>query len=459
MEDTIAAIATAYGEGGIGIIRISGEKAKEILDKVFQSKYLQDKGSIVNKRLYYGNIVDSKSNKRIDEVLAVYMKGPATYTGEDVVEINCHGSSVSLRNTLALVLASGARLAEKGEFTKRAFLNGRLDLSQAEAVIDVVRAKTDKSYDVALQQMAGGLSQHIRSLREKVLDVLVNLAVNIDYPDEDIEEMTYEQLKISLSSINDDVDKLLVTADTGRMIRDGIKVAIVGKPNVGKSSLLNALLKESRAIVTEIAGTTRDTIEEVVSIQGIPVQITDTAGIRETEDLIEQIGIEKSKEAFNKADLILFIIDGSQPLTQEDRDIMSYMDQRKSIVMINKTDLAQVVTREDMAGLVPSAYLIEGAIKHGAGIPELEAQIVEMVYHGKVKQEDSMMVTNVRHKQLLQQAHSAIQDAMEMTDQKEALDFIEVDIKNSYDFLGEIIGESVAEDIIDQVFARFCLGK
>lgn len=459
MEDTIAAIATAYGEGGIGIVRISGEKAKEILDKVFQSEHLQDGKPIVNKRLYYGNIIDRKRNKKIDEVLAVYMKGPGTYTGEDVVEINCHGSSVSLRNTLALVLASGARLAEKGEFTKRAFLNGRLDLSQAEAVIDVVRAKTDKSYDVALQQMEGGLSQHVHSLREKVMDVLVNLAVNIDYPDEDIEEMTYEELKISLLSINDDIDKLLATADTGRMIREGIKVAIVGKPNVGKSSLLNALLKESRAIVTEIAGTTRDTIEEVVSIQGIPVQLTDTAGIRETEDLIEQIGIEKSKEAFNKADLILFIIDGSQPLTQEDKDIMAHMDQRKSIVMINKTDLPQVVIKEEIAALLPSASLIEGAIKHGAGIRLLETQIVDLVYHGQVKQEDSMMVTNVRHKDLLEQARSLIQDAMKMTEKREALDFVEMDIRSSYDFLGEIIGESVTDDIIDQVFARFCLGK
>ena len=387
------------------------------------------------------------------------MKGPGTYTGEDVVEINCHGSSISLRKTLALVLSLGARLAEAGEFTKRAFLNGRLDLSQAEAVIDVVRAKTDKGYDLALDQMAGGLSHHINQLRNKLMDLLVNMAVNIDYPDEDIEELTYSQLNSSLLVIDDELEKLRATADTGRIIREGLRVTIIGKPNVGKSSLLNSLLKESRAIVTEIAGTTRDTIEEVISIRGIPIQITDTAGIRETEDIIEKIGIEKSKEAFNKADLVVFIIDGSISLTGEDCDIINYLENRKAIVIINKTDLKQVVSRKEIEELLPNASIIEGAVKHDVGIDQLEEQIVEMVYKGDIKQEDSVMVTNVRHKQLIDQANMAIKDAIVMTDNKEALDFIELDIKNSYDFLGEIVGEAVTEDIIDQVFARFCLGK
>lgn len=459
MEETIAAIATAHGEGGIGIIRISGEEAKTILEKVFVSKYLQDTTSIANRRLYYGHIVDKSVNQTIDEVLAVYMKGPATYTAEDVVEINCHGSSVSLRKTLALILRNGARLAERGEFTKRAFLNGRLDLSQAEAVIDVVKAKTDKSFDVALSQMEGELSEHIKSLRNVIMDLLVDVTVNLDYPDEDIEELTYEKLKNSLLEIDNMIIKLLSTADTGRIIRDGLQVTIIGKPNVGKSSLMNSLLKESRAIVTEIPGTTRDTIEEVISIKDIPIKLTDTAGIRETDDRIEKIGIEKSKESFNRADLIVFIVDGSCPLSEEDFEIIKYIGSRKTIVLINKIDLDKKVQIDDMKKLLPEAYVIDAAIKQGLGIEALEEQIVELVYGGQVKQEDSLLVTNVRHKELLEKAKEAISDALEMTERKEALDFIEVDIKRGWELLGEIIGDTVTEDIIDQVFARFCLGK
>jgi tRNA modification GTPase len=334
MEDTIAAIATAYGEGGIGIVRISGDQAKSILGQVFVPKKLPDISNIDNRRLYYGNIIDKDNSELIDEVLAVYMQGPRTYTAEDVVEIYCHGSIVSLRKTLSLVLRKGARLAEKGEFTKRAFLNGRLDLSQAEAVMDLISAKTDKSFNVALGQMEGQLSERIKAIRSELMDVLVNITVNLDYPDEDIEEITYNSLTNSLSAISDDIDKLIATADTGRIIREGLNVVIIGKPNVGKSSLMNALLKESRAIVTEIPGTTRDTIEEVISIRNIPVKITDTAGIRETDDAIEKIGIEKSKASFNRADLIILILDGSEPLSQEDYDIIDYVGNRKIIAFI-----------------------------------------------------------------------------------------------------------------------------
>jgi len=459
MEDTIAAIATAYGEGGIGIIRLSGGEAKTILGKIFVSKRGQHTESIDNRRLYYGHIVDPSSNQIIDEVLTVYMRAPATYTTEDVVEIYCHGSIVALRKTLALALRNGARLAERGEFTKRAFLNGRLDLSQAEAVIDIVKAKTDKTFDVALSQMEGALSEQVKEIRKTLMDLLVDITVNLDYPDEDIEIMTYKKLSESTTSIGDMIDKLLATAGTGRIIRDGLNVAIIGKPNVGKSSLMNALLKEARAIVTEIPGTTRDTIEEVISIKDIPIKLTDTAGIRDTEDQIERIGIEKSKESFNRADLIIFLIDGSSPLSREDRKIMSKLDGRKVVILVNKTDLGVQVEEEELKITLPHARMIKAAIKENVGIEELEQEIVSLVYGGQIKQEESLLVTNVRHMELLEKAKAAIGDALVMAGNTEALDFIEVDVRRCWELLGEIIGESVTEDIIDQVFARFCLGK
>ena len=459
MEDTIAAIATAYGEGGIGIIRLSGEEAKVILDKIFAPKSSQYKESIVNRQLYYGHIVDPLSSQVIDEVMAVYMKAPATYTTEDVVEIYCHGSIVALRKTLSLALKNGARLAEKGEFTKRAFLNGRLDLTQAEAVIDIVKAKTDKSFDVALSQMEGVLSERVSAIRQLLMDLLVDITVNIDYPDEDIEILTYQRLKGSISEINDMIKKLLSTTGTGRIIRDGLNVTIIGKPNVGKSSLMNALLKEARAIVTEIPGTTRDTIEEVISIKDIPVKLTDTAGIRETEDKIERIGIEKSKESFNRADLIILIVDGSSSLTEEDKEIMSKIGKRKVIVLVNKIDLEQKIEEEEIRISLPEANVIRASIKNSLGIQELEQEIEGLVYGGHVKQEESLLVTNVRHMDLLENAKAALEDAYQMADRTEALDFIEVDVRRSWELLGEMIGEAVTEDIIDQVFARFCLGK
>lgn len=459
MEDTIAAIATAYGEGGIGIIRISGEQARDILNKVFKPLNYQHIKSIVNRQLIYGHIVSPIDKKVIDEVLVVYMKGPATYTREDVVEIYCHGSTVALRETLSLVLKEGARLAEPGEFTKRAFLNGRIDLSQAEAVIDIIKAKTQKSFDVAMNQMEGHLSTAVRNIRKDLMDLLVKIAVNLDYPDEDIEEVTYKELIKSISLIGDKVDKLLSTANTGRMLREGLRVTIVGKPNVGKSSLMNALLRESRAIVTDIPGTTRDTIEEVLSLQGIPIYLTDTAGIHETYDRIEQIGIKKSKEAFNRSDLILFMVDGSHPLSNEDLEIAKQIGERDVIILINKIDVGRLVTDEDLKSILPQAVVIETAVINEKGISELEEQIISLVYGGQVKQNQSDIVTNVRHKDLLIKARESLFDAKNMATNEEALDFIEVDIRQSWELLGEIIGETVTEDIIDKVFERFCLGK
>ena len=457
MEDTIAAVATAYGEGGIGIIRISGEKSIDILKEVFSPASSSDE--IVSRRMTYGKVVDKDNDQIIDEVLAVYMKGPKTYTAEDVVEINCHGSMVSLRKTLALVLRKGARLAEPGEFTKRAFLNGRLDLSQAEAVIDVIKAKTDKSFDVALSQLEGSLSSKISLIRAKLLDLLVDITVNIDYPDEDIEEMTYDKLEKNISAIGEMIEKLLSTASSGRMIREGIRVAIVGKPNVGKSSLMNGLLRETRAIVTEIPGTTRDTIEEVISIRNIPVYLVDTAGIRETDDMVEKMGIEKSKEAFNNSDFIIFILDGSKPLSDEDKEIAEYLGKRKALVLINKSDLTQAFTVDDVKKLIPDAHVIETSLIMGEGIENIEEFIENMVYGGEISQQESLMVNNVRHIELLKKVRDSLKDAFSMAEMKEALDFIEIDVKNAYEYLGEIIGETVSDDIIDEVFARFCLGK
>ena len=457
MEDTIAAVATAYGEGGIGIIRISGEKALSILEEVFE--FAGETSQIVNRRMTYGRIVDRENEQIIDEVLAIYMKGPKTYTAEDVVEINCHGSMVSLRKTLALVLRKGARLAEPGDFTKRAFLNGRLDLSQAEAVIDIIKAKTDRSFDVAMSQLEGALSLRVTEIRQKLLDLLVDITVNIDYPDEDIEELTYDKIEENILLIGEMIEKLLSTADTGRMIREGIRVAIVGKPNVGKSSLMNSLLRETRAIVTEIPGTTRDTIEEAISIRNIPVYLVDTAGIRETSDEVERLGIERSKAAFNEADFIIFIMDGSSAISDEDREIASYLDGRDSVVLINKNDLERGFTNDDVRELVNDPVIIETSLINNEGIEEIENHIEELVYGGELSQHDSTMVNNVRHIELLKQSRDSLRDAMEMTLAREALDFIEVDVRNAYDLLGEITGETVSDDIINEVFARFCLGK
>lgn len=478
MEETIAAVATAYGEGGIGIIRISGSEALSILKKVFvpmrkhinknnmeDGKFLPESlgvtvgEPIVNRRLTYGHIVDLKKNKTIDEVLVVYMKSPYTYTTEDVVEINCHGSIVSLRKTLELVLKNGARLAEPGEFTKRAFLNGRLDLTQAEAVIDLVKAKSEKTFDVALGQLDGLLSRDIIKIRNLLTDELVNIVVNLDYPDEDIEIITYEKLLNNLLQIGDMIKNLTDSADTGRIIKEGFKVAIIGKPNVGKSSLMNALLKESRAIVTDIPGTTRDTIVEDIAIKGIPVKLIDTAGIRKTEDTVEIIGIEKSKESFNEADLVIFILDGSNNISEEDMDIICTVGERRVLVLINKSDLGVKFDENVLKEKMPMSSIIRTAIIDGVGIHEIEDEIEKLVYNGEVKQSGSTFITNVRHTNLLLLAKGAVEDAINTVRTGEALEFIEIDVKRAFEFLGEIVGETVSESIIDEVFSRFCLGK
>ena len=451
-EDTIAAISTAYGEGGIGVIRVSGDDSKKIISKIFAPEL---KPNIMT----YGHIRDNFKGNVVDEVMVCYFKGPKSYTAEDVVEIQCHGSLVSLRKILELVISNGARLAEPGEFTKRAFLNGRLDLSQGEAVIDLIKAKTDRTFETAMDQLEGGFSRKIKAIRQELVDVLVALTVNIDYPDEDIEEMTYEKLIAGLGNIQQEVWEFIKTLDTGRIMREGLRISIIGKPNVGKSSLMNALLKENRAIVTAIPGTTRDTIEETLSIGGVPVILTDTAGIRDTDDVIEKIGIEKSKEAFNRSDLVIFIVDLSRELDSEDREIIDVIGDRKVICLMNKSDLEIKLDRDVLRGLMPKAVFIEGSMTEDQGVNDLENAIKDMVYGGQVSQKTGFVVTNVRHGALLKEADQALTDALGAAEMRDPLELLEIDVNHAYESLGLIIGEEVGDDIINEVFRRFCLGK
>ena len=398
IDDTIAAIATAPGEGGIGIIRISGEKSLQVAQSIFKSKSGKMIKDYNARTLIYGTVVDNE--KVIDEVLVAYMKGPNSYTAEDVIEINCHGGFISVKKILELILSKGVRLAEAGEFTKRAFLNGRIDLSQAEAIIDVIKSKTDMAHEVAQSQLEGSLAKKIKDLRMNVTEVLAHLEVSIDFAEEDVEEITYQTLEEKALELRNEIKKLYDTAESGKILRDGLKTVIVGKPNVGKSSLLNSILGENRAIVTDIAGTTRDVIEEFVNIKGIPLKIVDTAGIRETEDVVEKIGVEKSRESFSTADLVIMVLDASRKLSGE-----------------------------------------------------------AMVYHGSVKNSSNLMITNSRHKDALFKAYESINDAISAIEQRMPYDFIEVDFKNIWDYLGYINGDTVREDLLDTIFANFCIGK
>ncbi|SHK04255.1 tRNA uridine-5-carboxymethylaminomethyl(34) synthesis GTPase MnmE [Tepidibacter formicigenes] len=457
IDDTIAAIATAPGEGGIGIVRISGKKSLDIADNIFKSVSGKKIKEYNPRTLIYGNILEEE--KIIDEVLVAYMKAPYTYTKEDIIEINCHGGFLSVKKILELVLKKGARLAGPGEFTKRAFLNGRIDLSQAEAVIDIIRAKTDLSYNIAQNQLEGNLSSEIRKLRNKVTAILAHIEVSIDFPDEDIEHLTYETLYNKSKELKEDIIKLYETSETGKIMRDGLKTVIVGKPNVGKSSLLNAILKESRAIVTDIPGTTRDVIEEFVSIKGIPLKIIDTAGIRETEDLVEKIGVEKSKEFFEKADLIILVLDASRELSSEDIDILNNIKDKQAIVLINKIDLPSKLDEQKIKEYINKDRVIKISAIQRTGIDKLEDEIASMVYKGDVSQKDSVMITNVRHKDALGKAINSINDAIRSIEDNMPLDFVEVDFKNIWDYLGEVSGDTVSEDLLDTIFRDFCIGK
>ena len=457
IDDTIAAIATAPGEGGIGIIRISGEKSLQVAQSIFKSKSGKMIKDYNARTLIYGTVVDNE--KVIDEVLVAYMKGPNSYTAEDVIEINCHGGFISVKKILELILSKGVRLAEAGEFTKRAFLNGRIDLSQAEAIIDVIKSKTDMAHEVAQSQLEGSLAKKIKDLRMNVTEVLAHLEVSIDFAEEDVEEITYQTLEEKALELRNEIKKLYDMAESGKILRDGLKTVIVGKPNVGKSSLLNSILGENRAIVTDIAGTTRDVIEEFVNIKGIPLKIVDTAGIRETEDVVEKIGVEKSRESFSTADLVIMVLDASRKLSEEDMEILESLKNKKTIVLLNKMDLEPQIELEKIEEFVNSEDIIKiSALKH-QGIEELQDKIEAMVYHGSVKNSSNLMITNSRHKDALFKAYESINDAISAIEQRMPYDFIEVDFKNIWDYLGYINGDTVREDLLDTIFANFCIGK
>ncbi len=457
IDDTIAAIATAPGEGGIGIIRISGPKSLEVAEEIFFSISGKKISEYPARTLIFGNIKDG--DKKIDEVLVAYMKGPNSYTAEDVIEINCHGGFISVKRILELVLSKDVRLAEAGEFTKRAFLNGRIDLSQAEAVIDVINAKTDKAHEVAENQLDGSLSNRIREFREKVTELLAQVEVAIDYPEEDIEFIAYTTLEEKTRELNKDIKKLYETSESGKIFREGLKTVIVGKPNVGKSSLLNSILGENRAIVTDIPGTTRDVIEEFVNIKGIPLKIVDTAGIRETDDVVEKIGVEKSKASFDTADLIIMVVDSSSELSEEDREILEKVQGKETILLLNKTDLPQVIDEEEVKKYVNEENIIKISALHNEGIEDVHDRIEAMVYKGDIKSSSNVIITNSRHKDALYRAMKSAEDAMRAIEDRMPLDFVEVDLKNIWDYLGYINGDTVSEDLLDNIFHNFCIGK
>ncbi|MGL5576918.1 MAG: tRNA uridine-5-carboxymethylaminomethyl(34) synthesis GTPase MnmE [Sarcina sp.] len=454
--DTIAAIATALGEGGIAIIRVSGDKSLEIVDKVFKAVNGKDMFSMKPYTMRYGHILDT-SNEVIDEVIVSFMKGPKSFTAEDTVEINCHGGVVSTNTVLQEVIKAGARLAEPGEFTKRAFLNGRIDLSQAEAVMDIITAKTELSMKSAVRQSEGRLSTEINRLRQETLDVLalIEYAVDFTEDEEEVDPSINVDVKAGVEKLITEVDSLIKSADEGKLIRDGLSVAIVGKPNVGKSSLLNVLLNEKRAIVTDIAGTTRDVIEEYINLDGIPVRIIDTAGIRETQDVVEKIGVERSKAKIDEADLVIFMLDTSRTLDEEDMEIISYIKEKKYIVLLNKVDLERKIDDSVIAHLDNK---IEISAKEVIGIDILKAKIKDLFFSGSIDTE-SLMVTNTRHKQALYRAIENLENGLDGINRNEFLDLVSIYVMSALKALGEITGAEVEEDLVTKIFMEFCCGK
>ncbi|MFR8991363.1 MAG: tRNA uridine-5-carboxymethylaminomethyl(34) synthesis GTPase MnmE [Fusobacterium sp.] len=453
--DTIAAISTPRGEGGIGIVRISGNNALDILEKIFKPKSGKAIKGLRNYSINYGHIFDGKT--LVDEVLVSIMKAPNTYTREDIVEINCHGGFVITEKVLEVVLKNGARIAEIGEFTRRAFLNGRIDLTQAEAVIDLIHGKTEKSVSLSLNQLRGDLKKQIEHLKKLVLDVAAHINVVLDYPEEGIDDPLPEHLVENLQEVLDTTDRLIRSYDKGKMIKEGIKTAIVGKPNVGKSSILNSVLKEERAIVTHVAGTTRDVIEEVVNLKGIPLVLVDTAGIRKTDDLVENIGVEKSKKLIESADLILFVVDGSRPLDEEDMKIHEAIKAEKVIGILNKIDIKEDIDLSPLTKI--SKWLEISAIKN-QGIDEMEEEIYRHIIDENIEDSSQKItITNVRHKSALEKTKQSIENIFETIESGLPMDLMAVDIKGALDSLSEVTGEISSEDLLDHIFSNFCVGK
>ena len=457
MSTTIASISTAPGIGGIGIIRMSGAQTFEILEKIFKQKKPQKIEDIKGYTIKYGHIVDNE--KIIDEVLVSYFKAPKSYTTENMCEINSHGGTVILKEILELCLKNGAELAEPGEFTKRAFLNGRIDLAQAESVIDIINAKSEKEAKSSINQLEGFLSRDISEIKQGILDVLVNIDVTIDYPEYDTPEVQKKEIKDMLENTINKLSRLEKSFDNGKIIKDGIKTAIIGKPNAGKSSLLNAILKEDRAIVTALAGTTRDTIEEFVTVRGVPLKLVDTAGIREAVDEVEKIGVEKSIKQAQDADLEIAIFDRSKPLDAEDLEILNLIKNKKTIILLNKTDLKQVISEDDDRLTSVTSNILKISALNKTGIEELYDKISEMFNLDEINLDNEVLITNLRHKNIISKAKENALNAKNALENNMPIDIIAIYIRQILDDLGEITGEVVTEDIINEIFSKFCLGK
>ncbi len=457
--DTIAAISTPPGEGAISIVRLSGEQAISIADAVFQSgkKKLID---VSSHTIHYGHIFDPEKYQMMDEVMVSIMRKPKTFTREDIVEINCHGGIVVVNQILQLVLRQGARLAEPGEFTKRAFLNGRVDLSQAEAVMDLIRAKTDKAMNLAINQLDGNLSRLIRQLRQEILETLAQVEVNIDYPEyDDVEELTTRLLLEKANQVQKQIQALLQTAQQGKILREGLSTAIIGRPNVGKSSLLNHLLREEKAIVTDIAGTTRDIIEEYVNVRGVPLKLVDTAGIRETEDIVEKIGVERSRKALSEADLILLVLNQSESLTTEDKQLLDITSGNKRIILLNKTDLPSRINQEDLVPYLENEPAFPISVLTSEGLDQLEQAIADLFFGGNTGDKDASYLSNTRHIALLEKAEHSLAEVIQGIESGMPVDLVQIDMTRCWDYLGEIVGDSVQDELITQLFSQFCLGK
>lgn len=454
--DTIAAISTPIGEGAISIVRLSGDQAVAIANKVTRNV---DLTKVASHTINYAHVIDPQTQQDIDEVMVSVMLAPKTFTRENIVEINTHGGIMATNSVLQTLLSNGARLAEPGEFTKRAFLNGRIDLTQAESVMDIIRAKTDKARQQALNQLDGSLAHLIRNLRQQILEVLAQVEVNIDYPEYDTEEMTINLLQEKAQQISQKITDLIKTASEGQILNHGLKTAIIGKPNVGKSSLLNALSHQQRAIVTDVAGTTRDVIEQMANINGIPLQLVDTAGIHATEDKVEQLGVDRSLQALDNADLVLMLLDGSRHLDDQDLKLLQLTQNKKRIIIINKMDLPQVLSRQQLTGEINKEQPIAISALGQQGIDQIEQQIEQLFFAGVPTNTNTAVVTNARQLGLLNQAQQALTDVQTGIQQQMPIDLVQIDMTNCWNLLGEITGESAPDELITELFSQFCLGK
>ena len=456
---TIAAISTAPAIGGIGIVRMSGKNCFDVLNKIFIQKNPQKIEDIKGYTMKYGKIIDNTNNKVIDEVLVSYFKCPKSYTAEDMCEINSHGGIIVVRKILELCLNNGAQLAEPGEFTKRAFLNGRIDLTQAEAIIDIINAKSSREAQESANQLEGFLSKKINEIRNKIMDLMVDIEANIDYPEYDVEEVSNNNARKKLEEVESELIKLSQSFENGKILKEGIKIAIIGSPNAGKSSLLNTILKEERAIVTDIAGTTRDIIEEQVTIEGIPFKIIDTAGIRNAENKIEQIGIEKSKKVAKNCDVIIAVFDNSKKLNSEDKEILKLLKEKKSIIVLNKTDLESVNLENIKEIKETNRPIVKMSLKEENGLENLYKELINMFNLNQINLDNELIITNIRHQSLIKKAIESTRMALNDLKMSMPIDIISINIKQILEHLGEITGDNVSEDIIKNIFSKFCLGK